>query len=128
MAENIDLLGYLYDAYMQKVRGDIGKAVQDNPGETRVAIPPITVVDFVTFARETLTKNQPISTTMMGASVALTLQDGTQVLLVDNEEGEQTPMQRSAPAIPLTPIKPGLGHRGGGMSPSKASPITGLDK
>lgn len=104
-----DLLGYLRSAYA-------AECADENDREP-------TIDEFIDWARKHLDKNQPVTTSMMGASVAVTLQDGTQVFLVDNEDGEPSDMQQTgSPAVPLTSGK--LGHRGG-MAKSTDHPITG---
>jgi hypothetical protein len=78
MTQPQDFLGYLYAEWC--------KAKEARPGERE------TIQSFLNDARETLSQNQPVSTTTLGSSLALALQDGTAVVLVDNDgvtEGQE---------------------------------------
>jgi len=78
-----DLLGYLYAQWLQEAHSDEDRQV---------------VEEFVAKGREILSQNQPIGTTTLEASFAVTMQDGSTLRFSDNEP---TPIERT-PSISVS--------------------------
>lgn len=121
-----DLLGWLFNAYLDHVQGAVDLVPADSPLQDPLASNFAAIKHFIEFAREKLRENPPMTMTYLPRGIAVQLQNYQQLVLVEpKEDAPDTGDTRAKGVVGVTTANRGGGGVPGFRQTDSAVPVTG---